>query len=181
MIMKYVKLFENLLTEKEKETHDYGCVMIYFDFPVNSLHDKISPEDVYTTDDPSFGLEKEPHVTLLYGLHSAEISDEVIWDICKKISFGPITLTEVSSFKNDNFEVLKFDAVGNGLHECNRMLSELPNSNSYPEYQPHMTIAYLKTGTSDKYDEDMKGVSYIVFPKAIVYSKPNGEKIMKSI
>jgi len=183
MIMKYIKLFENWLTEKKKDGYDYGCVMVYFEFPeMQDLHTKISKEDIFVNpDDPSFGLEDEPHVTLLYGLHSNEIPDEIIWEITKRISFSSLTLHTASAFKNDKFDVLKFDVEGNGLHECNRMLMTLPHTTSYPDYHPHTTIAYLKPGMSDKYVNALKDKTFSVTPGYIVYSKPNGQKITKKI
>jgi hypothetical protein len=65
-----IKLID-LLKEGSNQTYDYGCVMLYFDFPLmDKIHNVIDPKDIYYEEgDRSFGLEDEPHTTLLYGLH----------------------------------------------------------------------------------------------------------------
>lgn len=181
-IKEYLNCFEAWLDEEEV-SYDYGCLMIYFEFPeIKAIHAIISKQDIFVDPtDLSYGLEKQPHVTLLYGLHSGEISDKIIWDIAETITNSPLKLHTVSLFKNDRFNVLKFDVEGNGLHECNRMLKLLPHTTSYPDYHPHSTIAYLKPGICDKYINMLNGKSYTVTPSYIVYSKANGKKIMKKI
>ena len=176
--MKHVKPFDNWLNEAKKNTYSYGCAMLYFDLPeMDNIHLKISKDDLYTEND-SYGLETEPHVTLLYGLHSDEINDVDVFNVCEQHNYAGITVHTVSAFKNDKFEVLKFEVEGNGLRECNRELSEtFPFTTDYPDYHPHCTIAYLKPGTADKYVDAMEGISYAVSPAKIVYSKPNGDKL----
>jgi hypothetical protein len=60
-------------------------------------------------------------------------------------------------------------------------LVKLPHTTDYPDYHPHSTIAYLKKGKGEKYTDKLKGAEYIVNPSKIVYSKPDGNKIEKSI
>jgi len=41
-----IKKFTDFITES-KQTYDYGCVMLYFDFiDLNKIHDAIDPNDV---------------------------------------------------------------------------------------------------------------------------------------
>jgi len=178
--MKHIKLYESWLSEKKADTYSYGCAMLYFDLPeIKEIHLKISNEDLYTeSGNDGYGLETEPHVTLLYGIHSDEADDVDVFNICEQHNYSGITLHTVSAFKNEKFEVLKFEIEGNGLRECNRELSEkLAFTNDYPDYHPHCTIAYLKPGTSDKYVEALKEITYPVTPAKLVYSKPNGDKL----
>jgi 2'-5' RNA ligase len=54
------------------------------------------------------------------------------------------------------------------LEEVNKRLSELPNSNQFPEYKPHITIAYVKKGLGQKYADSnykyqIKNISKIVY------------------
>ena len=51
------------LIKEEKQTFDYGCVMLYFDFPkMGEIHNMINSDDVYTQEgDRTFGLEDKPH------------------------------------------------------------------------------------------------------------------------
>jgi len=64
------------------------------------------------------------------------------------------TLGKMSVFENDKYDVLKVDVTGESLHDLNGKLSELPNEQTFPEYKPHLTIAYLKKGEGAKYAGD---------------------------
>ena len=161
---------------EEKETvHSFGCAMLFFDFPdIKELHSQITAEDVFTdANDPSFGLEDEPHCTLLYGLHE-EVSDSAVQAITDKHNFSECRISEVSLFENADFDVLKFNVSGDSIHECNEELATLPHTNKYPDYHPHLTVAYLLPGTGKKYVEKFKDLSYELVPTHCVYSKPDG-------
>lgn len=165
----------DLITENHKD--NYGCVMLYLDFPeVNKIHDMINPNDIYEDPaDDSFGLETEPHVTILFGLHS-EVSTEDIENSLKKFTFGSCRLTNASTFDGPPYDVLKYDIDGDGLYEANIELQKFPYTSDFPEYHPHLTIAYLKTGKGKRYADALKGSSFTLIPKFAVYSKPNGIK-----
>lgn len=178
--MKKIKLFEEFMSEslnEKKATYDYGCAMLYFNFPeMEDLHKKIEKEDVFVDPkDSTFGLETEPHCTLLYGLHS-DVNLETIEKIVNGFEFGACTIKEASLFENEKFDVLKFDVTGEGLHDCNTALSKLPHTTDYPDYHPHMTVAYLKNGMGKKYIDLLGTEERTLKPSYIVYSQPDGTK-----
>lgn len=182
MIKSFAQFVANLF-EKKGVSYSYGCAMVYFDFPkMTEIHKSIDENDIYTDDsDRTYGLEDEPHTTLLYGLHSNEIPDEKVMEICKSKQFGPLTLTNPSLFENDQYDVLKFDVINPILNEINAELSKLPHTTNFPDYHPHATIAYLKPGMGKKYVEKLAGQTYIVHPNKIVYSKPDGSRIEEQL
>ena len=96
------------------------------------------------------GRETEPHVTLLYGLETQTPKD--VKDLLK--GEGPITVTlgKSSLFRNEDADVLKVDVDSPQLHALNAKLRTLPNGNKFPEFAPHVTVAYLKPGEGEKYD-----------------------------
>lgn len=165
----------DLITESKKKK--FGCVMLYFDFPkIQELHNQIDEEDIYNDDKDDFGLEKKPHTTLLYGLHEG-ITDQHIIDVTNNHHFGTCSLTNVSLFEtNPDYDVLKFDVDGDGLHECNSDLRKYPHTNDFPDYHPHLTIGYIKKGKGQKYVDKFKKLTYILIPQHIVYSKIDGNK-----
>lgn len=184
--MKYLETFNNFqhIMEKSKETYSYGCAMLYFNFPgMEEIHRMIDPEDIYTEEkDRTYGLEDEPHVTLLYGLHSDEINDQDVIDVCKEKKVGDIKLYNASLFENKDYDVLKFDADNEVLFEINKNLEDnFPYSTDYPDYHPHSTIAYIKSGKGAKYVDMLKGKEFIATPDKIVYSKPDGTRIENPI
>ena len=176
-----IKSFTQFVNEKQA-TYDYGCAMLYADFPkMADLHGQIDHDDVYVNpDDSTFGLETEPHVTLLYGLHDNVPTDSVK-SVVDKHKFGPFVAHNASLFENEKYDVLKFDIKypeeGNEfLHECNRGLTNFPHTTSFPNYHPHMTVAYIKRGMGQKYAEKLAGHEYYLEPSHVIYSKANGEK-----
>lgn len=163
--------------EENKQTYDYGCVMLYFNVPIMSeIHKAIHPSDVYTEEgDRSFGLEKQPHCTLLYGLHE-EVTDKQVTDVLEKFTFDACTIHNASVFENA-YDVLKFDVTGTNLHKCNAELTKLPHTTDYPDYHPHMTIGYLKSGKAKNYTHALSDRKFKIKPTHAVYSKPDGSKI----
>ena len=169
----------NLLNEG-KEQYDYGCVMLYTSFPdqIIKLQDTINPADLQ---DP--GIEYEPHCTLLYGLHDNVTLDQVT-NIVNQFKFADLKAYNPSLFENPEFDVFKYDVGyptrgGAFLHKCNQMLKALPNTQKYPDYHPHMTIAYLKPGMGKQYMEMFmsNGANeFMTAPTHIVFSEPNGNK-----
>lgn len=172
--MGNIKLL-SLITEEHM--HEYGCVMLFFDFPeMKKIQSIIKSKDIYEDDtDDSFGLETEAHVTLLYGLHSG-VSSENVKSVLKKFSFGPCKLTNISLFENEKYDVLKYDIDGEGLHEANIQFKRFPYTNDFPEYHPHLTIAYLNPKTGKKYTNALKNTSFTLIPKYAVYSQIDGTK-----
>jgi 2'-5' RNA ligase len=168
------------LNESSKSTYDYGCAMVYYDFPqMQELHSLISPDDIYhETGDNTYGLEDEPHTTLLFGFHSDVDLDHVL-NVCNKFSYPVLKLHNASCFNNDKYDVLKFDVVSPELHAANDQLkSEFADryTTEYPNYHPHSTIGYIKKGKGQHYADLLNGNSYRVTPKKLVYSMPSGDK-----
>lgn len=165
------------INEAEGQTYDYGCAMLYFNMPqMQQLHESIAQEDIFTKEgDRSFGLETEPHVTLLYGLHH-DVDHDAVTDTCQNCAYPNLTLKNASCFNNDEYDVLKFDVDSPELHSVNAELSKFPHTTNFPDYHPHSTVAYLKKGTGQKYVDKFKDQEHQVTPNKIVYSMASGEK-----
>lgn len=165
--MDIVKLFEGV-----KEVYDYGCVMLDFNFvELFEIHMDLDVLDVVSYED-------HPHCTLLYGIHDWNVHDLEIETLINQYTFTTCKLHNFSFFENSDYDVLKMDVVGDNLHEINSKLNKLPNSNEYPEYKPHLTIAYLNPGTGKKYAEKLnrKYGEFWVPPTQVIYSKSDGTK-----
>ena len=82
-----------------------------------------------------------------------------------------VQLDGVSIFENPEFDVVKLGVVLTPrIKEINKRLSELPNSNQFPEYKPHITLAYVKRGLGKKYVNpdykyEIKTISKIVYTR----------------
>ena len=171
---------KNLINENSSSTYSYGCGMLYFDFPeIEQIHNLISPSDLYIEDgDSTYGLEDEPHTTLLYGLHD-EVSPISIDKTLGKFTYGNCKIHTPSLFKNEKYDVLKFDVSGDNLHQTNTELKKFPHTSSYPNYHPHLTIAYIKAGEGNKYVNmlNKSGMNeFSLTPQYGIYSTSNGKK-----
>lgn len=179
------KRLRTALLEGAHKTNKFGCVMVFLNYNKSeweALQDLIDKEDLYEPEGESgYGKETEPHATILYGLHT-DIPDEDVESEIEKIKSPELKLGKVSSFTNDKFDVLKFDVESEDLHKYNKDFREFPHTNDYPEYHPHCTIAYVKSGKAQKYiDKLNKAAEIDVTVDKIVYSKANGEKLNYSL
>ena len=185
--MKIGKIFNEAFKKPERK-YDYGCVMVGLDMENNedkwnNIQKLIDEEDIYIgdkTDNGGFGRELDPHITILFGIHS-DVPDEDVEKLIKDIKKPDVLLSGASSFKNKLFDVLKFDVKGDDLPMLNKKFTTLPHTTDYPNYHPHCTAAYIKSGKVDKYVEILndyiKKNGFIEFKaNEIVYSKPDGSK-----
>ncbi len=177
-------LLKNRLFEsKNNRKHDYGCVMLFLDVNKKdwkTFKEMIDKDDLYVDEnDDSYGFETEPHITLLYGLHE-DVPLEDVEEIIDVIGEPEFELKKVSSFDNDKYSVLKFDVVGKDLHKLNAKFRKLPHTNSYPDYHPHSTIAYIKPDKIDKYikmfNDYIKENEFEYSIDKVVYSMVDGTK-----
>ena len=78
-------------------------------------------------------------------------------------------ISGISLFENPEFDVVKLEVNKTPkLEEIYKNLSEFPNSNQFPDYKPHITIAYVKKGLGQKYVDpnykyQIKNISKIVY------------------
>lgn len=173
----YKEMAPDVFYNPKPLTYDYGCVMIYFTFlNLTSLTMQLNHNHIYTIQNnrDMFGIEDKPHTTLLYGLHSnvdvkdvAEKLSDIEYSVCK--------VDNISLFQN-KYDVLKYDVSGSGLYESNEMLKQFPHTTDYPTYHPHLTIAYLKSGTGDRYVRKFKKTSHQLRPNYLVYTTTTGKK-----
>jgi 2'-5' RNA ligase len=138
------------------------------------LIEKIVPEeDLYMVD--GFKREVEPHVTLLYGLHP-EVMVSDLKQYLLPIDDYVITLKNISTFVNNEFNVVKFDVSCPSLYKTNKILCEnLPYTTDFPIYHPHMTLAYTNPGT--KIYNTVFSAPLILKPESFKYSMTNDDEI----
>jgi hypothetical protein len=176
--MALIKKLELFMEKKEEEvTYDYGCVMLDTPFENwNLITSMICEEDlVEVTEDIKKAIEDEPHTTILYGLHKKVTMDDVK-EVFKDAKPITLKMSNLSCFENDDFDVLKFDVESTDLNKMNKSLTDnLEYSTDYPDYHPHITVAYLKPGTAKKYCKDLDSIELSGMTK-ILWSPADGEK-----
>lgn len=169
-----------LITEANK--YSYGCVMLYYPITKtwwDGMTKNIKKDDLFTPKgQDNFGLlsHSDAHITLLYGIHN-DVPDDDVETIIDKIKQSEITLSKLSIFdnKDSGFDVIKFEVKGKELYTINKLLVDLPHTTDYPEYSPHLTVAYVKAGKGIEYVRTLaKDEQLTIKPSKIVYSKSNG-------
>lgn len=140
--------------------------MLFHDEPFwKQVTSKIDKEDVY--DEEGFGLETEPHCTVLYGFKDPKfnIQNKLSQHLSNfpKSDIGVIS-NKINLFENDEFDVLKFD-IDKVLCKKSVKLNQVLNKNfeienNYPDYKLHVTIGYLKPGKGKNYTKELKDTKY---------------------
>lgn len=131
------------------QVYEKGCLMAYFEScpEHEDMLAAIDPDDLHEK-----GLETDAHVTVLYGFEPG-LSKEMLAshvNMADIVTFS-ILCTGFHVFENEEYDVLIYRAESSVLYDLNRMCRELPHQNSFPDYVPHMTLAYCKKGHASKY------------------------------
>lgn len=96
------------------------------------------------------GREDVPHVTVKYGLHS-DTPDMVRVLL---VNQPPVHLTLGGSnyFESDEYDVVYIEVDSPDLERLNALVSdELATTTTHASYQPHATVAYVRSGLGPKY------------------------------
>jgi len=177
-------LIKNTVSNIINENHKYssGCLMTYIDINNwNDLLNNINKNDLYTEEDEEYGLEFNPHITILYGFELDKVNTSDIDNILKNIKQISVKTNGISLFENDKYDVLKIDIVSDDLNKLNRICLNHLNTNKYPTYEPHMNIAYLKKGMGKKYMKKIKLKNTEFISSKFVYSYSNDKGNQKYI
>jgi len=169
---------EWLVLEKFGVKHKFSCVMADISKSdadqVMKWSKKHIPEDVLHKED-GMGREDEIHVTALYGLHSSEI--EPVKKIVDKFSAFELTLGKISKFdSNPDYDVIKIEITGDQIHKLNKALKTMDYTNSFKEFIPHCTIAYVKKGKCDHLLKNKDFLGKKVLINSITFSPVEGKK-----
>lgn len=177
MIIKQFEKFK-LFLEKDSTLYEYGCLMVYLTIPNwDRIISNIDPNHLYNPENERYGKETEPHCTILYGIHS-DVSDEEIISMFSnlEVSDFDVEVDGIDCFYNKDYDVLKLNVRSDKLNQLNGLAKELPHTSDYPDYKPHITLAYLIKNFGKLYVDPTFNMFVDKIDK-IVYSKPNGEKI----
>lgn len=150
--------------------NDLGAVML----PIEDImlfddgrQNFLDPEDLYTSPDPDkFWIKGDvthkAHVTLLYGLlaKAYEIQDTVDaalegWTRPWHFEEPEIAIFDSPTPDTEPYKCIVAKVMSAELIEAHRRLSFLPHINTYPEYQPHITLAYVKEDKAEHWADVM--------------------------
>ena len=125
-------------------------------------HELINKNDLYT-DGGDTGLPDVSHVTVLYGIED-DLPSVELQDFIKHYPKFTITLGKISLFKNDECDVVKVEVISPDLHVLHNEFADIvPNTQTFPDYMPHVTMAYVNKGTYDHLENmnKLSGLSFL--------------------
>lgn len=164
----------------ENRHSEYGCLMAMVE-PTRGPHiikfgRTVIPQQILYTDpnDPSYGYDDEPHCTVKYGF-TPDLTRPQLASVLQGIKPFFITLKGLTQFQNEMYDVVKFDVEKNDiLTELRNRCDCHKNEDKYPDYKPHMTVAYVKKGMFPHIKE---GMNLKVPITRFKYSGQDGKKL----
>jgi tRNA nucleotidyltransferase (CCA-adding enzyme) len=115
----------------------------------------IDPKDLHPTEKQ----DDDVHITVRYGL-KPEVPLEDVKAVLNHAGKVQVTVLGVDVFqpKDKDYDVLVLRVDSPELARLNEKLKQLPHEDTFPFYQPHSTIAYLKRDCGHKYENLVTGL-----------------------
>lgn len=185
-----IKTEEELIWEaynpevKAKEDR-YGCLMVYLDGSAASEIKRYCQETFNTEVLAEFGVEENPHITCQYGFHGDVTPEEITQFVNGLNKPIEVELGAISRFDNDEFDVIKVDINSKDLHQLSDRIRQHFDgrmTNTFQNYHPHMTLAYVQKGSLPHIDGDsmFSGKNY-TFDEFVYSDLDNNEYDIKKI
>jgi hypothetical protein len=179
MPTKSIHEFDDLMKELDIDTANLGCVMLPvepFDIFGEGRDQILDVEDLYASNNPerwwvNGDVSDIAHITLLFGLitpsfQQKEVVDKVLetWDrpeylIPERITFFP------SPYEDEDYAAIVVEIEDEHLIEAHQRLSYLPHVNTYPVYRAHMTIAYVRKASAQRWMDVLNKADFHIYVK----------------
>ncbi len=141
--------------------NEYGCLMAMvnptYGPHIIRMNKTAIPSGILYIDpeDPTYGYDEEPHVTIKYGF-SPDLTRMDLANVLRNVRPFKIKLTGIGQFQNEKYDVVKFNVDrSDDLTRLREMCDGYKNEDKYPDYKPHMTLAYVKKGTFPQVDRKL--------------------------
>lgn len=139
--------------------YDYGCLLL----ETPELSDRIAKIQSKLDNSKVQSLDKESHITILYGLH--EIDGERVISELNLDQLPPLeyNVVGIDIFDNVDQNVLKLTIDSDDINHLNEKCREkFAYTTTYWQYSPHVTIAYMDKDWDGL--EELKNESEILGP-----------------
>lgn len=140
----YPSLYEDL----DIDMDSLGCIMMNTVMIPVAQYVNNPDADIYTEGEHTSGLvgEIEPHVTLLFGLlENGNIWRDKVNTVLQEWKLPYVIIEKVSFFDlGDSYAVIGLVEKTPEIIDGHERLTLLPHINTFSEYHPHITLAYIK-------------------------------------
>jgi len=159
-----------------KQAYDFSSIQLEIPDPeASEIRDwsiKNIPNRLLAND----GFENDIHVTIKYGIHIHDFTaarNLFINEHPIKIKLGKIGLFE------GDCDVIKIDVISPDLHRLNKLISKtFEVTDTYPTYQPHLTLAYVLKSFGDSYDGGTDFLGREITSDSILFSGKDNRKTL---
>jgi 2'-5' RNA ligase len=148
---------------------DYSSVQCNFPLDIADKIYEWGMKNIPTSELAANGREGNIHVTVKYGLHQHD--PFALRPFLIDRDHIEIILRDISFFESNDYDVVKINIESPGLIVFNKQLSDhFDHTDTHPDYNPHVTIAYVQKGKGKKYDgrQDFNGQKVIL--KDVLFS-----------
>lgn len=143
--------FPELYDGTDINPDDLGCIMVNTDklSIIGTVGEGAEDDLITSTDrhDHAMGAvaEQEPHVTLLYGLlENGNLWKDKVNALLAGWSLDTVKISEVGYFNlPESYAIIAHIEKTTDLQDGHDRLTLLPHINTFSEYRPHMTLAYI--------------------------------------
>jgi hypothetical protein len=127
-------------------------------------------------DDPSFGREKDIHITVLGDVTDTSLNN--IRDAVNSEKTVDCCLGKMKLFvTNSKYDVLHLEIINEEVQKLNAKLSKsIINNPRFPLFIPHVTICYLKKGFGENYLDNKYFYNQSFSIKSLTFSHKYGER-----
>jgi hypothetical protein len=140
------------------QPYAFGCLMVDLNIPGwAALGDRIPQAELYEPDQPRFGRQPEPHCTVLFGFHDTpglgpELLEKLPLNLPALLGSGGLIGTGCDVFTQPDYDVVKLSLRSPELTRLNAWCrARYAYTSNFPEYLPHVTLAYVLPGYGQKY------------------------------
>ena len=114
----------------------------------------IEKNDLYIEEakggDYHYGIEDEPHITAKYGFDFDDPTKVI--EVLEDAKGGKVKVDAIDIFEKDEYDVLVIRCESKALAKIHTKLTDdLGIEDKFPDFKPHITIAYFKKGKAKKY------------------------------
>lgn len=149
------EILEGQLTSKinlSEGTYSYGCILAPLSHEdqnyVDSIHNLIDSNDLHADD----ASKDSAHITVKYGLMDCGPTTQHLTDSLASILPFSVLIQDLALFQIADQDILIFPVESPELHMLNGIICKyLPHEDTFKDYRPHVTVAYLKSGMGVKY------------------------------
>ena len=146
-------MFENIYKDLVIDVNKLGCVMLNV---VPQENVSVNEEYLYYAKNKDhywidgLVINKVGHITILYGLLESALKwEKYVRQVLKGWSVASIEIEDVGFFESPMpdepyYCIVAFVKVTDKLLEGKQRLELLPHINTFTEYKPHVTLAYVK-------------------------------------